>query len=1045
MPPLRLRLIVLAAALFAGGVALGWSPGTEGADAQSSHHEIQAIVTDEDGRPVDGLSVGAHVYRGGPGVYQAKRTATGAARFLLVEGVYRLHIYTDQFSKCTVWGIENPEGRPHAVFTAQPGASSRIEIVVSRGDPPATRTWIPCRFDVPFYRIRGSVSGPRGEPIEGIAVQAFGDWEGNYGPWSALRTDAEGRLGIEVPDGAFSLSLSLEFADGGRCDLGYFGSDGRRTPLRELTRLVVAGDDVEGFAITLSDLPSTLCQRVEGIVVDAEDKPVARSEVTFGEWEPKGAWTDAAGTFGRYLREGSYLVQVRTDLGDECTVEGYERAALGRPARIDVDGEGVDGLRIALSGDAGAGLKNLICFFPPAMATTTLRPGWNLAGWTAEETDAGALFEAIPTLDAVHAWEAETQSFARPARDDSEGAADLTTIAPGMGLWLHLGGEEPVTWTRSVAPTGGFVSLQPGWNLVAWAGRDGAAPKDAFAFLGDDLLAAAAWDVGANEFRLHYPEAPREFNTLRRLERGEALWLNMSASRRWLQPGATSSSVEFVGEVAPETRANIVPRVDDVMAYFAERTGFFVPGLTVSVGQHPVCADYGSGFRTIRLAEDCVVAIAHEYTHAVQFTAGGGRTATWLVEGVAERWSAQYYDYVGAPTYEDHLRDVAIRQARFAQARLEEMESHAGFKAQAGRYGLVHLAADWLASIGGGDHALFDYFDARTNEEDWQVTFERVFGIGVDDFYASFAAERADLAPPHPRVEGSVRKPDGAPLVGATVHARSVRYGNVRTVTTGDDGAFALVLERGAYDLWVTVDGCPLPWSSGGFPVKAVTGHSSRLELEGGIVADLVITPTATAADTCRWRWIRGVVTDLAGNPRDGIRVHARTWVDSNEVETSTRDWTAEDGLFALRVIEGRYRLSVRVGSMVSNYERQRGLTLLSPNATPIVVGATDVSDIAIQFGIISGVIGGLSADHSLQLGLQEGNHRHFRQATPGFQFIAPTGTFLLGVYCSNFRLVGWYGGDNGLVTDRSQAAPIVLDDADVTLTLDIPAAVTCQ
>ena len=973
---------------------------------------------------------------------------TGAARFLLVEGVYHLHIYTDRYGACTVSGIENPEERQTAVFAAEPGASSRIEIVVSRGDPPASPAWVPCRFDVPFHQIRGTVSGPRGEPLEGIAVQAFGDYgEDNWGPWSALPTNTEGSFGIEVPEGTFRLHLSVEPAGGGTCFLGYFGSDGRRAPFGEVTQLAVAGEDVEGLAITLSGLPSRLCQKVEGVVVDAEGDPVAGREVTFGEWEPRSQRTDATGTFRLHLREGSYLVQAQTDLGGECTVEGYEGAAPGRPARIDVDGGGVDGLRIALSTGAGAGPTAVACFFPPRMATTTLRPGWNLAGWTEEETDAGALFEAMPALEAVYAWDAGTQSFARAARDDPAGAGDLTTIAPGMGLWLHLGGEEPVPWTRPVAPAGGFVSLRPGWNLVAWAGRDGAAPEDAFAFLREDLLAAAAWEAAAGEFRQHYPDAPPEVNTLQRLELGEALWLNVGVARRWLQPGATAAAVEFVGEVAPATRAGIVPRMDDVFAYFAERTGIFVPGITISVGDHPgVCADYGSSFWTIRLSEGCVVGIAHEYAHAVQFTAGGGSNSAWMVEGVAERWSAQYYDHAGSDTYEAHVRDVAIPRARFAQAPLEELESHADFQTQRGRYGLVHLAADWLASIAGGDDALFDYFDTRTNEEDWQVTFERVFGIRVEDYYESFKAHRAEVAPPHPRVTGVVLEPDGAPLVGATVHARHVPTGNVRTVTTGDDGAFEHVLESGAYDLWLAVDGCPLPWSSSGSPVKAVTARSSRLELDEGAVADLVITPSATAADTCRWRWIRGIVTDLADNPRGGVSVYPHTWVDSNEVGTfSPPVRTTGDGLFAIRVPEGRYGLSVRVGSVRGYYERQRGFTLRRPDAAQIVVGATDVGDVAIQFGVIGGVIRGMDAEQSLRIGLQEGGHTSFVHATPEFQFIAPKGTLFLGVYCSNSRLVGWFGGDNGLVTDRSQAAPIVMDDADITLTLDIPAGVTCQ
>ena len=931
-------MVWLAAALIAGGMALGWSPAPEGAAAQSSGHEIRAT-----------------------------------------------------------------------------------------------------------HQIRGTVSGPRGEPLEGIAVRAFGEYgDDTWGPWSAPPTDSEGRFAMEVPEGAFSFQLSREFADGGTCRLGYFGSDGRRAPLQGMTRLVVAREDVEGFAITLSGLPSELCQRVEGVLIDAEGEPVAGGLVVFADREPQSQRTDATGTFSLLLSEGSYLVHAEADLGGECIVEGYAGAAPGRPGRIHVDSGGVDGLRIVLSRGVGASPTAIGCFFPPATVTTTLRPGWNLAGWTAEETSAGALFDVIPALEAVSAWDAGTQSFARATRDDPAGAGDLTAIAPGMGLWLRLSGEDPVTWTRPAAPAGGFVSLQPGWNLVAWGGRDGAAPEDAFAFLREDLLAAAAWEPVAGEFRRYYPGAPLEVNTLRRLELGEALWLKVGVARRWLQPGAAASAVEFVGEVAPETRADIPSRVDDVLAFFGERTGFFVPGVTFSVGEHPVCADYGSGFRTIRLSESCVVAIAHEYTHAVQFTAGGGRTAIWLVEGVAERWSAQYYDHAGTDTYEDYVRDRVIRGARFAEAPLEEMESRTGFDAQ---YNFAHLAVDWLASIAGGDDALFDYFEARTNEEDWQVTFERAFGMGVDDFYTSFAAHRAEVAPLNPRVRGVVLEPDGTPLVGATVHARLVPHGSVRTVTTGDDGAFERVLESGAYDLSLSVDGCLLPWTGSGSPVKAVTARSSRLEVDEGADADLVMTSSATVAEACRWRWIRGIATDLAGQPRGGVRVYPHTWVDGSEVGTfnpSVR--TTDDGLFAIRVPEGRYGLSVRVGSgyAVGHYERERSLTHRRPNAAQVVVGATDVEDVAIQFGVIRGVISG-PADQVRRVGLQEGNHTFHVPAKPEIDFIAAKGTFFMAVYCSSFRPVGWYGGDNGLVTDRSQAAPIVMDDADVTLTIDIPTSVTCE
>ena len=83
--------------------------------------------------------------------------------------------------------------------------------------------------------------------------------------------------------------------------------------------------------------------------------------------------------------------------------------------------------------------------------TTLLQPGYNMAGWIEPEADIEELFEALPQLEAVYAWDAERQRFltARAGlRQRSD--ADLTTLAPGMGLWLEIGGDEQVSWTRRV-------------------------------------------------------------------------------------------------------------------------------------------------------------------------------------------------------------------------------------------------------------------------------------------------------------------------------------------------------------------------------------------------------------------------------------------------------------------------------------------------------------------------------------------------------------------------------------------------------------------
>ena len=43
--------------------------------------------------------------------------------------------------------------------------------------------------------------------------------------------------------------------------------------------------------------------------------------------------------------------------------------------------------------------------------TTLLQPGLNMVGWTHAETGVDALFADIPELEAVYAWDANSQHF----------------------------------------------------------------------------------------------------------------------------------------------------------------------------------------------------------------------------------------------------------------------------------------------------------------------------------------------------------------------------------------------------------------------------------------------------------------------------------------------------------------------------------------------------------------------------------------------------------------------------------------------------------
>ena len=295
------------------------------------------------------------------------------------------------------------------------------------------------------------------------------------------------------------------------------------------------------------------------------------------------------------------------------------------------------------------------------------------------------------------------------------------------------------------------------------------------------------------------------------------------------------------------------------------------------------------------------------------------------------------------------------------------------------------------------------------------------------------------------QLEGVVLGPQGVPVEGVTVLVRDVSGGDTKSLVTTDDGKFEGTLEDGSYDLLLFSGGCSLEWSSPDSRLDFATAHRARLSLDADTAGVVLNVPTALS-EQCRW--IEGLVTDLAGNPRAGVSVYSLTSAldgDGRAVNPVPRDVTGSDGRFAIRVPEGHHRVSVRAESAVGYYARGRGFTDYRPNATLVAAGDADVSGITIRYGVIDGVIHGLDGQQGLRIGLREGNSTHYRSATPEFQFLAPRGTFWMGVYCSDFGVVGWYDRANGLVSDRRQATPIVMDDADISLSLELPAGVTCR
>ena len=443
--------------------------------------------------------------------------------------------------------------------------------------------------------------------------------------------------------------------------------------------------------------------------------------------------------------------------------------------------------------------------------TTLLQPGLNAAGWTEPEADVAAIFEALPRLERVYGWDPDAQWFRWAARDASGPLGDLERLTPGMGLWLDIGGIGPAVWTRPLVAPSGLARLRPGWNFVVWAGPDGATVADALSELErDGILVGSA---GARRYDPQVVPAP-DAATPRTLARGSPFWLQVSDAKQWWQL-ADAPRVEFVGEVPPSRQRELRDMVDDAVAWFINRFGLAVPGLTVRFGDAEadmVCGGYAH--KVIYLKPDCFSAIAHEYSHALQehLATTAHKSPAWLVEGVANRWSAQWHDARGDRTYDNHRRVTVIPQAQQTAVSLRSMESREGLLLEEelghATYSLAHLAADHLAELA-GDDALFTYWAQRPLWSSWESAFGDTFGMGVEEFYSSFEGDRQMIAPSYRcnlencfRIYGTVRGYNGIPIEGAVVEITEIPTGEVvYNSETSERGVFTYGLPQGNYTI----------------------------------------------------------------------------------------------------------------------------------------------------------------------------------------------------------------------------------------------------
>ena len=432
---------------------------------------------------------------------------------------------------------------------------------------------------------------------------------------------------------------------------------------------------------------------------------------------------------------------------------------------------------------------------PSHPVATVLLPGYNLAGWIEPEAGVAELFEAIPELEAVYAWDAAEQRY---RGSTGPGAGDLTTLTPGMGLWLDIVGDEPVPWIRSAAPdpATGLVTLREGWNLVAWYGGENESFEHAFATLDAGSQAVLAWDAERQWFSSYLPGAPAGGEQVVRV--GDAVWVSSPGERRWLQPGSVVPRVEFYGEFLPERKAEIRAETLSVVTWFAERYGLLEPEFVLFVGadresfdqarreilgiQDPPYVLCGVAVNElVFLADWCATAthdltspIAHEYFHVLQThlvertpTTETIYVADWLLEGTAEHVAYAYAIAQGQTTAEE-VAQAFQRDVVEDPAALDVLGVGGTGISQLDTVGYLAAAFAVQYLVDQTDEAaVIEFFELLPSMDGWEAAFTKAFGLSPAAFSSALSDHAESLRPPPVplrTVHVTVNGPDGNPI-----------------------------------------------------------------------------------------------------------------------------------------------------------------------------------------------------------------------------------------------------------------------------------------
>lgn len=395
----------------------------------------------------------------------------------------------------------------------------------------------------------------------------------------------------------------------------------------------------------------------------------------------------------------------------------------------------------------------------PTTITTTLYPGWNMVGWVGPPAIVSDLYDSIPTLHQAWRWNAEQRQYEPLART---GAGSRIPILPGDALWLRVGGDAPVEWTRAVSDDGVLLELRAGRNFVAWTGRDGVSIEEALARFGDGLERVWQFDPTEQRYRLYHPAAAT--NSLTELKKGSTILVELSRDARWWQSGTAQTEFVYRGNVPVELQMSFTAEIEQIITFFAERYGITPPAFSIFLDSESpwlIASGPDIWLHTAYAHRPSVIAATYMsmFTSHLGYHMGPPFWPYWFTVGISRYAADLYVRERDGRTHDD------IRAGRVANVwwhspdpvDLSEKRWTHG-PAPDGVLSVGALAVQWLvghaaASARGDDFrplepggldpqgegdAFVGYYRPQRPGSTWDDALESMFGITAEDFHGAF-------------------------------------------------------------------------------------------------------------------------------------------------------------------------------------------------------------------------------------------------------------------------------------------------------------------